>query len=677
MQRIWVWLLGVVAALAAAAFLFFWAHHFFAPVPLRQFEASRLYHQVITLRSYAERESLAGFLPPTDAVVSLREEFVQRALDLSLPIRQEFKNGQYEAVLDSAVLRMEDGSASVELTGHGHKRGELSADQQVGLSVQGYLSAERIRPQVGTLDLGLIVTDVRSVSAGPVQLRNWIRPASHYFASLRAEDWNESQHVIEIPVRIDQAIALPAIRGTIAIPGVKVPLAVRASAVTVFEQRLAVSFEFAPRLRGQEDLPVDSVFHGESAWTRAFEKTVRAAARHDVPVSTDELLDERQRLFARVHDQAQRDTLWRALIASDRDVCAVVPDTYLERIAQQFVSTYLRETDLDVGTDIHAKIDTQVKARVLGKDVGVGRIQGKFRVLRLTGRLRPTGTIDLDLRPPDLLVCEVPIEAISGRGRIACNIDWDPAFLSGLVCKGFEYSDTLDGVALPFRATLRGTVKLALADSFLVGKSTVARDRIRVPTAPTLTSRARMRKVLEEQDRFTRCGLAMDADTTLDRLLGLLKTGITVRLPAQLFPSFRIPVTMVSEYSAGGFRIHARAYDAEFLLRPDYLRVGFQAGLRVVATDSTAAPGNQKAPLRPGGAPSTSPLPVRASAPAPAPISDSRYSGPAPLRHAPRPSWARTRPESDRAARIRDRSSSTPAASGASARRAARAVRPA
>ena len=123
MQRIWVWALGVVAALAAATFLFLWTQHFFAPVPLRQFEESRLLHQVITLRSYAERESLAGFLPPTDAVVSLREEFVQRALDLSLPIRQEFKHGQYEAVLDSAVVRMEDGSASVELTGHGRKRG--------------------------------------------------------------------------------------------------------------------------------------------------------------------------------------------------------------------------------------------------------------------------------------------------------------------------------------------------------------------------------------------------------------------------------------------------------------------------------------------------------------------------------------------------------------------------
>src|SRR5262249_32077163 len=152
------------------------------------------------------------------------------------------------------------------------------------------------------------------------------------------------------------------------------------------------------------------------------------------------------------------------------------------------------------------KIDKQVKTRMLGKTVGVGRIQGKFRVLRLTGRLRPAGNIDLDLRPPDQIVCSVPVQALGGRGRIACDIDWDPAFLTGLVCKGFQYRDTLDGVALPFQAKLRGTVHLVLADSFLVGRSTVIRDRIRVPIAPTLTARARIRKVLEEQDRFGRCG---------------------------------------------------------------------------------------------------------------------------------------------------------------------------
>src|SRR5262249_30026196 len=151
------------------------------------------------------------------------------------------------------------------------------------------------------------------------------------------------------------------------------------------------------------------------------------------------------------------------------------------------------ETDLDVGGDIHAKIDRQVRTQVLGKQVGVGRIQGQFRVLRLTGRLRPAGNIDLELRPPDQLVCSVPVEALAGRGRIACNIDWDPAFLTGLVCKSFQYRDTLDGVALPFHARLRGAVTLALSDSFLVGRTQVVRDRFRVPTAPTLTSRARIR----------------------------------------------------------------------------------------------------------------------------------------------------------------------------------------
>jgi len=654
-----------LAAIAGVGFLLLWAHHFFAPVPLKRFEESRLLHQVVNLRAYAERESLAGFLPPEDAVVSLREEFVQRALDLSLPIRQEFKHGQYEAVLDSAVLRMEDGSASVQLTGHGHRRGETSPSLQVALTVQGYLSAERIRPQAGTLDLGVIVTDVRSVSAGPPTLRQWLKPASRYFASLRAEDWNESSHWIAIPLRVDQAIELPAIRGEVSIPGGKVPIAVRTAAVTVYERRFAVSLEFAPRERGQENLPVDSVFHGESPWTKRLEATVRQSSRHNVKVSRDALLAERERLFVRVHELAQRDTLWRALAASDKDVCAVVPDGYLERLAQHFVNTYLHETDLDVGGDIHAKIDQQVKARVLGKNVGAGRIQGTFRILKLTGRLRPAGPLVIALRPPDQLVCRVPVQALSGRGQIACDLDWDPAFLTSIVCKGFQYRDTLDGVALPFKAELRGVVHLALADSFLVGKTTLRRDRIRVPAAPVPSSRERVRRMLEEQDRFSRCGIAMDADSTLAKLLGLLKRGVAVRLPARLFPTFRIPVTLVSEYGAGEFRIHARAFDPEFVVRPAYLRLGFEAGLRVIPTETRRA-------LR-RGAPWV-PAARRTSS---ASTSDACCSGPAPLRRAPLRSWARTKPESGRAARSRDPSWSTPGASGASCPPGARAVRPA
>lgn len=661
MRRIWVGLVVVAAVLAGGTYLTLWAHHFFAQVPLKRFEESRLLHQVVNLRSYAERESLAGFLPPGDAVIALREEFVQRALDLSLPIRQEFENGQYEAVLDSAMLRMEDGSASVQLTGHGHRRGDGDdPDRQVGLSVQGYLSAEGIRPQAGTLDLGLIVTDVRSASAGPVAVRDWMRPASRYFASLRAEDWNESRHRIEIPVRVDQAIELPAIQGEVDVPRGHVPIAVRTSAVTVYERRFAVSLEFAPRGPGQDSIPVDSVFHGESPWTRQLEATVRQASRHDVSVSRDALLLERERLFQRVHELAQRDTLWRALRESDRDVCAVVPDRYLERLAQHFVGTYLRETDLDLEGDIHAHIDQQIKARVLGKEVGAGRISGTFHVLRLTGRLRPTGKLDLDLEPPDQVVCRVPVEAVSGRGRIACDIDWDPAFLTSIVCKGFQVRDTLDGVALPFHAALRGVVHLALADSFLVGRTVVRRDRIHVPAAPLPASTERIRRLLEEQDRFGRCGIAMDADTTLAKLLALLRKGVAVRLPAKLFPTFRIPVTLVNEYRAGEFLIHARAHDPEFVVRPTYVRLGFQAGFRVIA--------KEKALLRTGAPSSHAAARVTSGA---------CCSGPAPLRRAPPRSWARRTPGSGPSARSRDPSSSTPGASGACVPPAGRAVHPA
>src|SRR5262249_39179684 len=162
-----------------------------------------------------------------------------------------------------------------------------------------------------------------SVRAGPVRIRDWLSPAAHYFASMRAEDWNQSRHLVEIPVRLNQVIELPAVHGHVMIPVGQVPIAVRISALTVYERRLAVSIEFAERGPGQDSVPVDSVFHGESPWTRSLQAEVRAASRHEAQVDPELLLAERERLAPRVHDLAGRDTLWRALRDSDRDVCAV------------------------------------------------------------------------------------------------------------------------------------------------------------------------------------------------------------------------------------------------------------------------------------------------------------------------------------------------------------------
>ena len=601
------WVRIAAAAVFAAlglGFLLWWIPRAFLQQPLHRYEVSRLASQVANLRAYAARDTLAGFLPPGDAVVALREEFVQRALDLSLPFRENFADAGYEAVLDAAELRIEDGLASVRLTGRGRRRGETNPDREVALSLRGYLNAERVHPGSGTLDLGLVVTDVRSARTGPRLIRNWLHPAARYFASLKAEDWNRNRHVIQIPIRLDQRIEMPEVRGDVSIAGRRVQVAVHTSALTAYDRRIAVSLAFAAA--------PESVPSGASAWTEGMGAATLGASRIRTRRSEESLLAERQRLEERVRALAERDSLWRALSDSDRDITAAVPEVYLERLSRHFVRHYLSDAEIDLGPGLRAQFEQEIRIKILGKSVGAGKIRGSVRVIHLRGRLRPAEDLDLTLRPPNRLEFKLPVIADSGRGRLRLDVDWDPAFLTGAVCKSFHYADTLEGEALPFRHALRGTVSLALSDSFLVGTTRVQRDRVPIPVVPLPAARAKLRSVLEEQDRFSRCGLAMDADKLLENILGRVRDGIAVRLPGNLFPAFRLPVTLVNEYGAGDFRIQAQAYDPEFVVRPSCLLVGFRARLRVEPAPDTTA------------------------------TSAGRYSGPPLLRPVPRRSSART-----------------------------------
>src|SRR5262245_31102312 len=384
-------------------------------------------------------------------------------------MRQAFKDSAYVAVLDTAVLRIEDGLASVSLKGRGHRRGETNPDLEVALSLQGYLSAERVSPESGTLQFSVTITDVRA-QAGPAMVKEWLTPASRYFAGLKAEDWNRNPSRLEIPVRVDQVIQMPTVHSEVKIPSSQVPLAVRSSALTVFERRVAVSLEFAELREGPDTTGKGAAFGAESPWAHGMAAGARAV-RHIQRTNRDSLLAERERLSLRVRALSDRDTLWSALRGSDRDVSAVVPGDYLQRLTRHFVRSYLQRTDLDIGDgEIEAKLNEQIKVRVLGKKVGAGRVKGSLRVMQLRGRLRPAGDITLSLEPPNRLFCRVPVEAVRARGRLDFDLEWDPAFLTAVVCRSFQYRDTLIGNALPFRSALRGTRHLPLGDPTPVGQ---------------------------------------------------------------------------------------------------------------------------------------------------------------------------------------------------------------
>lgn len=564
------------------------------------FEQGRLVRRIAALRVYAEREKLGSLLPQGDAVLSIREPLLQSAVARSLPFRQDFEDGRYIARLDSAVVRLEDGVAEVTLVGRGFPAGEENSDFYVDLELSGLIDVVEVDPESGTLTAGLAITGMRVRRAGPQGLRRVTHPAARFFGRLRAEDWNRQRRTIRLPIRLEREIVLPALSGDVSIPESRISVAVSVSAVTTLERRMVVSLALASdSVSGEKSGPP------VAAWNEA---KVRGATR--VGGSRSSRMAEGRQLAARVRALARSDRLWQGVAASDRDVTALVPVSVLQMVVTRVSRRYLRGVDVDIRPAVTARLDQRVRVRILGNRWGVGRVRGTVDISHLRGRLTVVGAPELRLDPPRELEIRAPVAVLSGRGTVRMNMEWDPAFLVSIVCKGFRFQQTLAGEVLPFRHPVTTHVRFTVLDSSIVGRPRMERDRLEISADLTDGSWAKVRSTLAQQDRFSRCGMAMDPDSVLDKLHGFAARGVKVRLPAKIFKPFHLPVTLENRYTAGDFRIEAQAYDPAIDVEPDFLRFSFRARLRVVGSRAAAQAQAQRSSATPSSKPPLSSSPA-------------------------------------------------------------------
>jgi hypothetical protein len=544
--------------------------------PLIRIERSREAQRLVNLRAYAARESLGSFLPRDDAQLAIRESLLQDVLARSLPIRQEFEGGRYEAHLDRAILDLGDGLASITLLGHGRVLGPNASPLEANLRLQTHIDVVDFRPDAGTLRAGLAITAARVMRKGGGPSL-FAAPAARFFGSLKAEDWNRQRPSLEIPIRLDQEVTLPPIEGDVSLDSCRIPLVVGVSALTVLQDRLVISLAVArdkgagPRVEIRT--PEKTALEPEDR-TRA-EKEVGRLYRKGL------LIPERNALLQRVRALAAHDSLWQGLLASDRDVVAIVPLPVLQILCNRVAGNYVQGAHLDFDPNIRSHFDQEVRVKLLGGSVGAGHIVGDLRVNHLHGELRVEGNPELKLLPPDGLQLTTPIRVLQGSGRVALDVRWDPNLLVSPVCHGFGFQKTLTGDVLPFSHAIQTRIRFGAKGSRFVGRPLVRRDRISVPCEFTAASLVKVRAALLEQDKILKCGMIMNADTVLTRLRTLVRHDVRFGLPRALFKPFSLPLNLRGQYDAEDFRVTAQMEDPEIVVRPDYLRFGFRAALLV------------------------------------------------------------------------------------------------
>ncbi|HEY6572998.1 MAG TPA: hypothetical protein VI198_06725, partial [Candidatus Eisenbacteria bacterium] len=518
-----------------------------------------------------------------------------------LPLRQKFEDGRYEAILDHARLDFGDGLASITLLGRGRMLGSGASPLEAHIRLETHLDVVEFRPDAGTMRAGLSITAAHVVRAGRAKGPGglpWLiaDPAVRYFSSLKVEDWNRQRLSIEIPIRVDQQVTLPAIAGDLSLDSCLVPLVVGVSTLTVLQDRLVVSLSLAPDMEPDAGMGIraaqGSAPNPEDR--KLAEKELRRLKRGGLLRSGRDLLLERVRALA------ARDSLWQGIMASDRDVVGIVPLPVLQTLCNRVARHYLQGAELDFDPDIRTHLDEEIRFKLLGGSVGAGHIVGDVLVNHLHGRLRVTEDPTLALIPPDGLQLTTPIRVLEGSGRVRRDRKGDPNMLVSLVCRGFGFRETLTGEVLPFSHVLQTQVRFDADSAHIVGRPLVRRDRVSVPCEFTEGSMGKVRAALLEQDKLLRCGMVMNADSVLAKLQTLIRRKVRFGLPRTLFKPFSLPVSLTQRYDAGDFRVTARMVDPEVVVRPEYLRFGFQAALLVQPLPanlprqpSAAAPSNR------------------------------------------------------------------------------------
>jgi hypothetical protein len=556
---------ALIGALALLALTVLW-RRVEESYPLLRLERSREAQRLVNLRAYAARERLGSFLPPGDVQLAIQESMLQDVLARSLPIRQDFADGRYEARLDHALLDLGDGLASITLLGHGRMLGSNASPLEVDLRLETHIDVVEFRPDIGTLRAGLAITDAHVIrSSGG--LGALVAPTARFFSSLKVEDWNRQRPSLDIPIRVEQQVTLPTIKGDLSLDSCRIPLVVGVSTLTVLQKRLVISFTLGRDLMSGE--------------RKGMSGPTGAALRPEDRGQPEPNLRRRALLLPRVRALAARDSLWQGLMASNRDVVAIVPLPVLQTLCDRVVRNYVQGARLDFDPNIHARLNQEIRFKLLGGTAGAGRIAGDLYVDHLHGQLHVLGSPDLALLPPDGLQLTTPMRVLHGSGRVRLDMKWKPALLVSIVCGGFGFQQTLTGDVLPFSHVMQTRVRFEPDGSRFMGRPLVRRDRVTVPCEFTPASVSKVRAALLEQDKLLKCGMVMNADTVLAGLRKLVRRKVRFGLPRTLFKPFSLPVTLRQQYDAGDFRITARMEDPEVVVRPDYLRIGFRATLSV------------------------------------------------------------------------------------------------
>jgi hypothetical protein len=228
-----------------------------------------------------------------------------------------------------------------------------------------------------------------------------------------------------------------------------------------------------------------------------------------------------------------------------------------------------------------------VKQGILSKDTFLGRIRAGdwtvgLQIHEIRGVMR-AGEPAVSFVEGNRVAVTIPAHLEQGEGRASVVFSWDSRGIANLVCRDFEVSEEIHAAVLPEAYPVRGHFTLVAADDALTARPHFTSEfRIKLDLSPG--SWAAVRARLEEQDRFAKCGMAMDPEKVMGQLRELAGNGFKVKVPSRIFRTIVLPAHLAESVTVARQEVGVAITQNALLISRDLLWYSATVGLHLPAS---------------------------------------------------------------------------------------------
>jgi hypothetical protein len=504
-----------------------------------------------------------------DRVLFLVDQSLVAALLAAQVPREYVVEDVFRIWVTGARITFEDGLALVRLDARASLVGaeeEAFAD----VAVFGDLEILREQPDAAVLRarINLIAVDARRVEVAGKR-----RDADQLVERLgraRLSAFAALASGLEIPVRNDYEIEMPAVDdGPVRIQATLLPLRLTLVDVKAFKGKLwismAASFDSAarPPANAIRTRPVDA------ASPSAREAPEQRVARLQLEVS-----QLRQRFLA----AAELDPQVLKGSTAEGHLTAAIPPVVFEDVVRRVAAHYLDRVDVRLDD---VKVE---KAGEIYKDTFLGKIHaGDWTALlwfsRIRGALR-AGEPRVRLPGGNRVLVEMPVHLEHGSGTARVHFKWDSRSVVNLICNDFAITQDVEGTVEPRDYPVTGRFTMTAGPGDLRALPSFD-DRFRIHPVLGAASWAAIRRALDAQNKFERCGMGLHPEEVMSQLNDRVRAGFVVKLPRKLFRPVRLPTRLTPTVSVQDRDVDVELTQSRLEAGPDgvWYGVWVKAGL--------------------------------------------------------------------------------------------------